>query len=48
MNRIPVIYVECDVPEGLTLDEYRRAACPPRACRRFVLRRLLGRRSRVA
>ncbi len=43
MNRIPVIYVDCDVPEGVTLDEYRRAACAGRPRRRFGLRRLLGR-----
>ncbi len=48
MNRIPVIYVERDVPEGLTLDEFRRATCSSRPGRRFSLRRLLGRRSGVA
>ena len=25
MNRVPLIYVECDVPEGVTLTEYRRS-----------------------
>ncbi len=48
MNRIPVIYVDCDVPEGVTLDEYRRRACVARPRRRLGLRRLLGRRSAVA
>ncbi len=43
MNRIPVIYVECDVPEGVTLDEYRRSAGAPRPRRFAGLRRLLGR-----
>jgi len=26
MNRVPLIYVECDVPAGVTLTEYRRGS----------------------
>jgi hypothetical protein len=38
-------YVECDIPEDLTLADWRRRRCPdtPRVTRRFALRRLLGR-----
>ena len=49
MNRVPLIYVECDVPEGVTLTEYRRSSCrtaKPRGLRR--LRALLGATSAVA
>jgi hypothetical protein len=38
-------YVECDIPEELTLADWRRRRCAdtPRVTRRFALRRLLGR-----
>ena len=38
-------YVECDIPEDMTLDDWRRRhrAAEPRVNRRFALRRLLGR-----
>ena len=48
MGRISLVYVECDLPEGVTLAEFRRASCPPRPCRRLRLRRLLGRRGAAA
>jgi hypothetical protein len=49
MTKVPLIYVECDVPEGVTLTEYRRSTCAPakpRGLRR--LRALLGPRPVVA
>lgn len=36
----PHVYVDCDVPEGQTLAEYRAARRP---CKRSWLRRLLAR-----
>ena len=38
-------YVECDIPEDITLAEWRRRRCAdaPRVNRRFGIRRLLGR-----
>ena len=41
MKTAPLIYVECDVPEGLTLNEYRRGATRPAVRRRRRLRSLL-------
>ena len=48
MQRIPHIYVECDVPEGVTLDAYRRTTCSRRRRRLGRLRRLLVGRTVVA
>jgi hypothetical protein len=42
----PLVYVDADVPEGMTLGEYRALQCaepPPRAGLVERLRRLLGR-----
>ena len=39
MDRIPLIYVECDLPEGVTLTEYRRT-CGTSRRRTRRLRRL--------
>ena len=44
MNRVPLIYVECDVPEGVTLTEYRRST----GTSRRRIRRLRRLRSLVA
>ena len=51
MNRVPLIYVECDVPEGVTLTEYRRSSSgvSRRRLRRLRrLRALVAPRSAVA
>jgi hypothetical protein len=32
----PLIYVECDVPEGMTLDDWRRTRSAPARRRRFA------------
>ena len=29
MTSTPLVYVDCDVPEGMTLDEYRRRKVRP-------------------
>ncbi len=42
MQRVPFIYVECDVPEGVTLTAYRRSTTRRRARRLRRLRTLLG------
>jgi hypothetical protein len=46
----PLVYVECDVPEGMTLDAWRRARTPDRDARpaRLRLARLTRRRRRPA
>ncbi len=38
-------YIESDIPEHMTLADWRRRNCPaePRTTRRFGFRRLLGR-----
>lgn len=41
----PVLYVDCDVPEGMTLADYRAANSRPRR-RRRGLRSMLRRRRR--
>lgn len=44
MESTPHIYIECDVPEGMTLTEWRRSQCAERTGRRRPLwRRLLAR-----
>ena len=50
MNRVPLIYVECDVPEGVTLTEYRRShGTARRRVRRLArLRALVALRPAVA
>lgn len=40
MTNPPVIYVECDVPEGMTLAAWRSANAPARSRARHLLRRL--------
>ena len=43
MTTVPLIYVECDVPEGQTLDEFRRST-QHHGRRRHGWRRVLRRR----
>jgi len=48
MTNPPVNYVECDIPEGVTLAEYRRRPSPERGERPGLLARftrLIRRRS---
>ena len=40
MKRDPISYVECSLPEGITLAEYRRARWAARPTRRGVLGRM--------
>ena len=40
----PVLYVDCDVPEGMTLTDYRAAKSGPRRARRGLIGRLRRRR----
>ena len=39
----PLLYIDCDVPEGMTLHEWRRSQCAHLAQRRPLWRRLLRR-----
>ena len=42
MKTSPHIYVDCDVPEGMTLTEWRRSQCAGRARKAPLWRRLLA------
>jgi hypothetical protein len=43
MEKTPLIYVECDIPAGMTLTEWRRSECAARTGRRPRLwRRMLA------
>ena len=42
----PHHYVECDVPEGMTLRDYRAAKREAAPAKRGLVARLLGRRTR--
>ena len=39
-SHVPHLYIQCDVPEGMTLEEWRRARSAPKR-RRLRLRRPL-------
>ena len=39
----PHIYIDCDIPEGMTLCEWRRSQCAGRRARRPFWRRLIRR-----
>ncbi len=43
MNTSPHIYVDCDVPEGMTLTEWRRSQAAASARKAPLWRRLLAR-----
>jgi hypothetical protein len=38
----PLVYVDCDIPEGLTINEWRRIRREPRSRAARRLRRLAG------
>jgi hypothetical protein len=42
----PHHYVECDVPEGMTLRDYRAAKLPSERVKRGLVARLRARRAR--
>jgi hypothetical protein len=44
----PHHYVECDVPEGMTLRDYRATKLEPARAKRSLVARLLARRPRRA
>ena len=44
----PHHYVECDVPEGMTLRDYRAAKREPARAKRGIMARLRARRARRA
>ena len=44
----PHHYVECDVPEGMTLRDYRAIKRAPAPAKRGLVSRLLARRARRA
>jgi hypothetical protein len=48
VNRIPIAYIECDIPQGLTVADWRRSKVRSRPPRRFVpsLRAARARRTR--
>ena len=39
----PLLYIDCDIPDGMTLHEWRRSQCAHLAARRPLWRRFLRR-----
>ena len=42
MDTPPLIYIECDIPAGMTLTEWRRSQCSRSGRRPRLWRRLLA------
>ncbi len=47
-TRIPIAYIECDIPEGLTVSDWRRSKVRSRPPRRLVPSLRRGRSARRA